>query len=65
MSREEIISAIRSRNPSAHEAFLVTFATPLLTEYLGHLTAMQDRDGAGARWVRATRDRACVRMKAD
>lgn len=64
MSREEVISAIRSRNPSAHEAFLAPFATPLLAEYLGRLTAMQDRSGGEARWVRATRDRACVRMTA-
>jgi len=62
MSREEVIGAIRERNPSADETFLAAFATPLLSEYLLRLRAMRDNAAGSARWVRATRERACVGM---
>lgn len=62
MSKEEVISAIRHRNPSAAGAFLDRFETPLLAEYLRRLRALQDHAAADARWVRTSRQPACVGM---
>ena len=58
MSKEDVIRAIRSRNQTASEAFLMAFNDRSLADYLARLTMFQDRRGRGVSWVRNTTSRA-------
>lgn len=52
MSKLEIIEAIRLKNRTADQAFLVAFDTRTLASYLKRLTTIQGRRGPSSRWIR-------------
>lgn len=52
LTREQVVSRIVSRNPSASPAFLDTFSEPALDEYLRRLDSASEPRGRRATWVR-------------
>ena len=52
MSKLQIIEAIRLRNRTADQAFLIAFDERALASYLKRLTTINGRRGPSSRWVR-------------
>jgi len=60
MSKHEMIEAIRERNRSANEAFLLSFDEQTLQSYLQRLTSLTDHRGRDSVWVRHSTSRSVV-----
>ncbi len=52
MSKLQIIEAIRNRNRTANQEFLISFDERALANYLERLTTINGQRGRGSRWVR-------------
>ena len=52
MSKQQVVEAIRQRNPSAEAEFLTSFSQQTLECYLKRLTDVCGHRGAGSIWVR-------------
>jgi ABC-type transporter MlaC component len=57
MTRQQIIQAVRSLNPTASEQFLAQFDEQALQEYLQHLEAAKNRVIRIHGWVRKNKMR--------
>ncbi len=60
MSKQQLIEAIRERNRSASEDFLVGFDVGALNNYLSHLDYQSGPRGRDAMWVRTGETPAIV-----
>jgi len=60
MSKHQMIEAIRQRNRSAEEEFLLSFDERTLETYLNRLTRLSDRRGRESVWVRQSTSRSVV-----
>ena len=60
MSKHEMIEAIRRRNHSAREEFLLDFDERTLETYLRRLTSLSDQRGRESVWVRESSSRSVV-----
>ena len=60
MSKQQMIQAIRERNRSVSDEFLVRFDEKALGAYLRRLTNIHGHRGRSSVWVRNSSDRAVV-----
>jgi hypothetical protein len=61
MSKLQIIEAIRLKNRTANQAFLIAFDRRSLANYLKRLTTLDGHRGPASRWVRTGDTAAIVR----
>ena len=60
MSKQQMIQAIRERNRSVSDEFLVRFDENTLKAYLARLTTIVGHRGRSSVWVRTGHDHAAI-----